>query len=339
MKIYLKILIKAKCSNEIFFLLFLSFVFFNCQNNTNLPNFTQSIHFNEQIFEFNFNPDVTIRINAPSGEAFDPLKEIKLILYALPNGNTIDQTVGKIIKKDNDWHFDIQHIGAQTRFLRNHLSNFNIVTVYLQTKKRSWPLWKREHKNYSILIKSIINKIRSIFSNYKNDVILTGHSGGGSFIFGFMDAFNEIPDFVERISFLDSDYGYTNFYGKKIAGWLNSSKEKYLCVLAYNDSIALLNGKPFVSDTGGTWVRTKMMKKYLSKQYDLAGLEDNEFYKYSGLNGRIKILLKKNPKREILHTVQVERNGFIEAILSGTKYENKGYIYYGARAYSEYIQK
>lgn len=318
---------------------FLILIFVGCRTKTALPDFIISQHFNEQILEFNFDNEIIVRINAPSPEQFEPSKQIKLILYALPNGNTIDQTIGKITTPEDDWHFDIQHIGAQTRFLRKQLKDFNIVTIYLQTKKRSWPLWKRENKNYAELIKNIVKKIRGIFSDYQITLILTGHSGGGSFIFGFIDAYNEIPDFVERISFLDSDYGYTNYYGKKIINWLNKSNKNYLCVIAYNDSIALYNGKPFVSDTGGTWVRSKMMKNYLSKHYNLNEVEDNEFYRYSALKGRIKIFLKKNPERKILHTIQVEKNGFIEGILSGTKYENKGYIYYGPRAYSEFIQK
>jgi hypothetical protein len=44
-----------------------------------------------------------------------------LILYALPNGNTTAQTMGKKIQPGDDWHFDIQHIKAQTEFLRGKL--------------------------------------------------------------------------------------------------------------------------------------------------------------------------------------------------------------------------
>jgi hypothetical protein len=40
----------------------------------------------------------------------------------------------------------------------------------------------------------------------------------------------------------------------------------------------------------------------------------------------------------ILHTVQVELNGFIEGMLSGTNMESKGYTYYGERAYTQFIQ-
>jgi hypothetical protein len=49
-------------------------------------------------------------------------------------------------------------------------------------------------------------------------------------------------------------------------------------------------------------------------------------------------LLKENPERTVLHTVLVERNGFIESMLSGTVLGNAGYTYFGDRTYSRYIR-
>ena len=59
----------------------------------------------------------------------------------------------------------------------------------------------------------------------------------------------------------------------------------------------------------------------------------------TALDGRIKFLLKDNPERKILHTIQVERNGFIEAMVSGTTEEGRGYEYFGERAYTRWIQE
>ncbi len=169
-------------------------------------------------------------------------------------------------------------------------------------------------------------------------MVLSGHSGGGSFTFGYLNSVKEIPDNIKRIAFLDSDYGFEDKYGEQFVKWLKSGKDHYFAVLAYNDSVALYKGKTFVSPTGGTWYRTKMMQKYLSDYFKFAREEDSSMIRYSALNGRIKIFLKKNPEKAILHTVQVERNGFIECMLSGTVYESKGYVYYGDRAYVRYIQ-
>ena len=303
-----------------------------------LAGFVVSPYFDEQICLFNYEPEIRIFINAPPVELFDPNKPTEIVLFALPNGNTIEQTIGKNLNTGDDWHYDIQHIGAQARFLRNQSSENNLVIVYLETAQKSWTSWKAKYPNNPAIINSLVNYLTNLFSAYNPFIVLTGHSGGGSFTFGFLDAVTEIPDNIERISFLDSDYGYDDSYGPKIFNWLNASQTHFLSVIAYNDSIALYNGQPVVSPTGGTWYRSKMMKNYLANYFQFTEEENDEFIKYTGLNGRIKFLLKQNPDKVILHTVQVELNGFIQGILSGTDMESVGYEYYGSRAYTEFIQ-
>ena len=39
----------------------------------------------------------------------------RLVLYATPNGNTIEQTLGCATAPGRDWHFDTQHVAAQVR--------------------------------------------------------------------------------------------------------------------------------------------------------------------------------------------------------------------------------
>ncbi|MCK7541677.1 MAG: hypothetical protein MZV63_67720 [Marinilabiliales bacterium] len=83
-----------------------------------LPGFKPSGIFDEQQMVIGDSPPGTrILINAPLN-GFGDGDRVLLILYALPNGNTIEQTFGKKLHAGDDWHFDIQHIGAQTRFLR-----------------------------------------------------------------------------------------------------------------------------------------------------------------------------------------------------------------------------
>ncbi|SPE51637.1 hypothetical protein SBV1_1390015 [Verrucomicrobia bacterium] len=62
-----------------------------------------------------------------------------------------------------------------------------------------------------------------------------------------------------------------------------------------------------------------------------------QFENFSAQNGRIRFILKENPERKILHTTQVERNGFIHAVVCGTAWEDQGYEYFGPRAYSRWI--
>ena len=119
---------------------------------------------------------------------------------------------------------------------------------------------------------------------------------------------------------------------------MNASTENYLSVIAYNDSVALYNGEPIVSPIGGTWYRSRIMKNYMSGSFTFIDEEDDDFIRHTALDGRIKFILKKNPTQAILHTVQVERNGFIQGMVSGTNDEGVDYIYYGDRAYSDLIQ-
>ncbi|MEH0154265.1 hypothetical protein V6R21_08970 [Limibacter armeniacum] len=305
---------------------------------TKLTGFTISPHFGEQVLTFGFDPEVSIHINAPSPEQFDKALPVHIAMFALPNGNTTAQTIGKLTTPEDDWHFDIQHIGAQTRFIRQHTDAYNLVIVYLENTQKSWPVWKASQPKHAQLIGEMVDTVRNIFHEYETTVVLTGHSGGGRFTFSYLDGVSEIPTYVKRISFLDSNYGYEEAYGKKIVRWLNASDENVLSVIAYNDSVALYNNKPIVSATGGTWYRSKMMQQYLSAHFSFSKEEDDEFIRYYALDKRIEILLKKNPKREILHTVQVERNGFIQGMLSATKHEEDGYSYFGERAYTEWIQ-
>lgn len=299
--------------------------------------FESSRSFAERTASLTLEPDVKVHINAPLKESFAPGRKVLLIIYALPNGNTTAQTIGRAVKLGDDWHYDIQHIGAQTRFLRNILTNDSVVIVYLENSLKSWPTWRKQHGDSRI--PNIIANIRAQFADYPLEIALTGHSGGGSFIFGYLNAIEKIPDEVVRLAFLDSNYAYDSQrkHDQKIATWLNAGEHHCLSVLAYDDANALLNGKPFVSATGGTWGKSHEMQRDLAWYFRFTSQTNAEFQKFSALNGRIQLILKENPRREILHTVQVERNGFIHALLTATPFENQGYEYFGARAYSQYI--
>jgi len=122
----------------------------------------------------------------------------------------------------------------------------------------------------------------------------------------------------------------------KLAKWLQGY-EHYLCVIAYDDASARYQGKPFVSAEGGTWGRSHAMLADLGKDFAIPRANEKDPERYEGLSGRLVFLLKENPHAEILHTVQVERNGFIESLLSGTTMDGIGYEYFGQRAYSRLI--
>jgi hypothetical protein len=303
-----------------------------------LPGFRESSSFAEQqLYIENSPPGTRILINAPL-KGFEKNNNVLLVFYALPNGNTIEQTCGKSMKDGDDWHYNIQHIGAQTRFLRQTIKNQTVVVVYLQAIQKSWSSWVANTPDSLSVLKSIVDDIKSMFAKWDPQVVLSSHSGGGRFIFSYIDAVSEIPGDVVRIAFLDSNYGYEDtISGPKLVRWLKSGRDKYLCTLAYNDSVVIYNGRQLVSPTGGTWYRSKMMKNFLSGYFRFRERERDSIIWNTSLNKRIEIILKTNPDSLILHTTQVELNGFIHSILSGTRYENRGYSYFGKRAYSEYI--
>lgn len=67
-----------------------------------------------------------------------------------------------------------------------------------------------------------------------------------------MDANTEIPGYVKRISFIDSNYNWDDKrYGNKLKQWLAASPDNHLFVACYDDANALLDGKPFVSKREG----------------------------------------------------------------------------------------
>lgn len=263
-------------------------------------------------------------------------KPTLLVFYALPNGNTIEQTIGKAIRPGDDWHFDIQHIGAQVAFLREKIQDRQIVVAYLENSLKSWPSWRRTHDDAGIA--EIIHAVRNRHGGTRTRLVLSGHSGGGSLIFGYLNSMATIPDDVERIAFLDSNYAYeTDRHQGKLTAWLKASDAHYLVVLAYNDAVALLNGKPFVSASGGTWGRSHQMLDDLKGAIPFTSETSGSLERSTALAGRVTFLLNANPERKVLHTVQVEKNGFIESLLAGTKLEGAGYTYFGDRAYTRFI--
>jgi hypothetical protein len=274
---------------------------------------------------------VRVLIDAPSR-----LKaKVRLVLFALPNGNTIEQTMGRKMQPDDDWHFDIQHIAAQTRFVRDSKKDESLVVAYIEAANHAWPTWLRSGDPKSTL--AIVDSVVSRFREHDLSVTLDSHSGGGAFEFAYLDSVEAIPAWIDRIAFLDSEYNYDSaVHSKKLADWLGADNH-FLCAIAYDDASALYDGKPVVSAEGGTWGRTHKMLADLGTAFKIDRVNSGDPEKYLGLDGRICFWLKENPNHQIFHTVQVEKNGFIESLLSGTPLEGKRYRYFGARAYSRFI--
>lgn len=326
---------------RVFLSLVLLLTSFIARSEYKIPGFKTSRYFNEQEFVFRFNPDVMIEINAPAVKDFNPKQPVAILLYALPNVNTTDWTKGKQIQEGENWRFGIQHIAAQTRFIRAQKPGFNLVTVYLESKQKAWPVWRKKTPDSGRLLLKMIDEIRSIFSGMEVYVILSGHSGGGSMIFGFIENVNEIPDYVQRIMFLDSNYNWKEEdHADKLIKWLNKSRKNVLSVISYDDKNALYNGKPIVSDTGGTGYRSKMMLELLrgKTSFKWNVKDDTVMTATTSKNKQVQFLSLKNLERKIFHTVLVEKNGLVHGTLFATKRENRKYEFWGEPAYKDFIQ-
>jgi hypothetical protein len=298
-------------------------------------NFSSAQPVKDSIYSFTMNGDVRITIDMPAAAK---KQNTILILYALPNGNTTGQTMGKKMQPGDDWHYDIQHIRAQTIFLRRIMQGNRIVVAYLENEYKSWPAWKTKHADYMPVVRHIVDTLYQLAGTGNVQLYLNGHSGGGRFIFSYLDGLTEIPSHVKRISFLDSNYGYDSSYLPKFTNWLQKSSNNCLSVFAYNDSVALYEGKPVVSATGGTWYRSHLMMEQLSPEFPFRRLRNDSVIAFASRRGCIRFYFKTNPDRKIFHTTQVERNGFIHSVLCGTRYESKEYVYYGERAYRNLIE-
>lgn len=306
-----------------------------------LDGFHPTVHFDEQFTTFTLEPEVKVHVNVPGPGRFHRDKPTTLIFYALPNGNTTEQTIGKQLREGVDWHFGIQHIGAQTRRLREAVPERNFVIAYLEAFGKSWPAWKKKYPDFRERIPAIIAEVKLRLGDRPLDVVLSSHSGGGSFVFGYLDAFEEIPDEIARISFLDSNYGYSeeSRHGDKLVAWLRRSPSHCLSVIAYDDREIELNGKKIIGPDGGTYRRTGDMLRRLGMDFALTAEEKNEYFQYRALDGRIDIIVLTNPRNQILHTVLVgDMNGFLHAMTTATPRENTAAVFKGPIAYEKWIQ-
>lgn len=100
-----------------------------------LPGFARSAHFGEQARETS-DSGIRALVNAPAVMRVD--RPTLLVVYTTPNGNTIEQTLGCAPARGLDWRYDIRHIAARTRRLRE--MNGCLYALTLGTAEESlWP--------------------------------------------------------------------------------------------------------------------------------------------------------------------------------------------------------
>jgi hypothetical protein len=216
-----------------------------------------------------------------------------------------------------------------------------LIVACIEAEGKSWPAWIKEHGADGKSAAKVVTLLKAEFPGRQIRLTLASHSGGGSFVFGCLDDWEAIPPEIRRIAFLDSNYGYnsTRRHDVKIAAWLKADPARHLCVLAYHDSVALYQGKTFVSENGGTWGRTLAMQQDFQKHLELTTTDDGTWRESRGLDGQLLLRMRHNPDKAVLHTRLVEWNGFIHALLCGTPLESKDYAHGGQRVYQFLVRK
>ncbi len=301
-----------------------------------LPGFEKTVQFDEQVRWTRLKSGVRMFVNAPA--TWRSSKRV-LAIYATPNGNTIEQTLGCATSKELDWRFDIQHVAAQTRRLREIAVDQDIVLAVVQAPQLSWPTFRREQSGSGVIIRELVESLAKDFA--ADRVVLSCHSGGGSFVFGYLNAVESLPASLERIVFLDANYSYSDEerHGDKLLTWLNGDEVRRLVIIAYDDREITLNGKKVVGPDGGTFRASQRMLTRFRRDLELTEQDCGPFKQTSGLAGRVQFFVHPNPENKILHTALVgEMNGLLQGLTQGADLAEKWGTFGGPRAYSKWIQ-
>lgn len=304
-----------------------------------LAGFAASPWFGEQTREERTADGIRMLINAPG--VLDPALPTRLVIYATPNGNTLEQTLGCAPAPGLDWHFDIQHVAAQIRRLREVDRRENIVLARVEAEGLSWPTWNRKHPGGGKRLRGLVTETMRRLRGNPVRITLSGHSGGGSFLFAVLSSGERIPEEVERIAFLDANYSYSELagHGDRLLAWLHGSPRRHLSVIAYDDRQIMLNGKLVVGAEGGTYRASQRMLERLRKEGAVTESASGTTLEYAAQNGQVRVRIVTNPENRILHTALVgERNGLLAALTEGTPEEAAWGKFGPPRAYTRWIQ-
>ena len=301
-----------------------------------LPGFAPAPEFNEQVRWSVLESGVRVHLNAP--QALTAGRRV-LVLFATPNGSTIEQTLGCKAADGLDWHYDIQHVAAQMRLLRATDLRSDYVLAVVQAPQLSWPAFRRDERQAGKIIPALID---SLFAETgATSVVLSCHSGGGSFLFGTINAREAIPDTIERIVFLDANYSYSDDdkHGEKLLAWLDRDVNHRLIVVAYDDREVVFGGKKAIGPDGGTFRATGRMTSRLGKDRELTESKAGPFIHTHDRTRQVQCFVHTNPENKILHTALVgEMNGLIHALTLGTEHAEKWGRFGGPRAYTKWVQ-
>jgi hypothetical protein len=108
------------------------------------------------------------------------------------------------------------------------------VLACLEVEGLSWPAWKSNRQDGTATIRKVVERVRQWIPSSEVSITLAAHSGAGSFVLGFIDASERISDDIERIIFLDANYGFSEAktHGDKLVVWLKKTAPDRLVVIS-----------------------------------------------------------------------------------------------------------
>ena len=301
-----------------------------------LAGFVETAQSDEQERWTRLDSGIRLYVNAPRDL---PAANRTLVIYATPNSCTIEQTLGCARSEGLSWRFDIQHVAGQVRRLRQVDEGLNLILAVVQPPRLAWPAFRQTEKEADKVIHDIVASLARDTGAAR--VVLAAHSGGGSFLFGCVDATETIPDSIERFVFLDANYSYSDErqHGDKFLDWLKRSAKRRLVVIAYDDRSRTPDGNLIAGSTGGTFRATQRMLDRFRKDVELTEQKVEPFGRFSASNGQLEIFIHPNSEHKFLHSALVaEMNGLLQSLTLGTESETKWGKFGGPPAYSEWIQ-
>ncbi len=243
----------------------------------------------------------------------------EMIVYATPNGNTIEQTLGRQRGGDESFRYDIQHVLAQVRLYRKEVPERTVGLVVVEAPDLSWPTWRKGHADAPARALALMKSIGDVLPGAR--LSLVSHSGGGALTFALLDHAPALPDAVERIAFLDSHYAFEpgEEHGKRLAAWIRASRTHHLVALAYDDRKIRLHGKRVVKPGGGSFNATfRMIQALADEHLPVHESREGAFRRFVGEDGRVELRVHPNPKNVILHSALVsDDNGLLFALARG----------------------
>ncbi len=261
----------------------------------------------------------------------------RLVIYATPNGTTAEMALGEAKSSGRDWRYDTQHVAAQIRELRTQSPGVNVAVCVIQPEGRSWPAWRTANGQPSRL-PDYLKECLGVVPGQLGRVDLTAHSGGGSLLFGLLEAAAPLPPAVRSLIFLDANYNFTDAaHGERLATWLGDP-DHALRVVSYDDRRIMLDGKLVVGPQGGTYRATDRMLAAFRSRGPVSESRMGDLERFSALDGRARWVRDLNPSNRILHTVLVEENGLLDNLTDTWSRRPQSWTLRRPRAYSRWIQ-